>query len=168
MWYKLLFRGWIRSKVVEYHNGDQRIYEVAFLKFTKCQFSLICIKGDASVHEIPVFHTWLFALWPLGVDQTIPRLILTLIQILNVTCPLKLTNVLVRTLKYLKKKNCPWKQKQKRPQKLLIIGQKLFFQYWPGCQNGPKTEIPWYAYFCVNSVHFCDLRWIKLSSAVLE
>ena len=32
-----------------------------------------------------------------------------------------------------------WKN---RPQKLLIIGHQLFFQYWPGCPNCPKTEIP--------------------------
>ena len=31
-----------------------------------------------------------------------------------------------------------WK---KHPQKLLIIGPELFFQYWPSCPNGPKTEI---------------------------
>ena len=28
-----------------------------------------------------------------------------------------------------------------RPQKLLIIGPQLFFMYWPGCPNGPETEI---------------------------
>ena len=27
------------------------------------------------------------------------------------------------------------------PQKLLIIGPQLFFMYWPGCPNGPETEI---------------------------
>ena len=26
-------------------------------------------------------------------------------------------------------------------QKLLIIGPDPFFLYWPGCPNGPKTEI---------------------------
>ena len=31
-----------------------------------------------------------------------------------------------------------WK---KRPQKLLIIS---FFMYWPGCPNGPETEIPYH------------------------
>ena len=45
----------------------------------------------------------------------------------------------------LKKKLTPktWKN---RPQKLLIIGPKLFFcMYWPGpaAQNGPETEIPY-------------------------
>jgi hypothetical protein len=31
-------------------------------------------------------------------------------------------------------------KKKKRPQKLLII----FFMYWPGCSNGPETEIQYY------------------------
>ena len=26
-----------------------------------------------------------------------------------------------------------------RPQKLLINGPYHFFQYWPGCSNGPKA-----------------------------
>ena len=56
--YKLLFCGWIRSKVVEHHNGDKKINEVAFF----------------------------------DVDQTFPSLILTLIQFLNVTYPLKAMN----------------------------------------------------------------------------
>ena len=27
------------------------------------------------------------------------------------------------------------------PQKLLIIALNFFFMYWPGCPNGPETEI---------------------------
>ena len=27
---------------------------------------------------------------------------------------------------------------------LLLIGPELFFQYWPGWPNGPKTEIPYH------------------------
>ena len=38
------------------------------------------------------------------------------------------------------KKNVP-KIMKKHPQKLLIIGPDPFFLYWPGCLNGPKTEI---------------------------
>ena len=34
------------------------------------------------------------------------------------------------------KKNCP--------QKLLIIGPKLFFSVLAGCPNGPKTKIPYH------------------------
>ena len=33
---------------------------------------------------------------------------------------------------------------KKRPQKLLITGPNIFFMYWPGCPNGPKTEIPYH------------------------
>ena len=32
---------------------------------------------------------------------------------------------------------------KKHPQKLLIIGPDPFFQCWPGCPNGTKTEIPY-------------------------
>ena len=32
---------------------------------------------------------------------------------------------------------------RKCPQKLLIIGLKLFFQYWLGCQNDPETKNPY-------------------------
>ena len=33
---------------------------------------------------------------------------------------------------------------ENHPQKLLIIGPDPFFLYWPGCLNGPKTEIPYH------------------------
>ena len=33
---------------------------------------------------------------------------------------------------------------KKCSQKFLIIGAELFFQYWPGCPNDPKTELPYH------------------------
>ena len=39
------------------------------------------------------------------------------------------------------KKNFDPKTWKSHTQKLLIIGPKLFLMYWPGCPNGPKTEI---------------------------
>ena len=42
------------------------------------------------------------------------------------------------------KKILPRKHEKNRPQKLLIIGPQLFFMYWPGCTNGPETEITYH------------------------
>ena len=50
-------------------------------------------------------------------------------------------------------KNCP--------QKLLIIGPQLFFQYWPSCPNGPKTEIPYHQNLDWGSLHFWWEAWEK-------
>ena len=36
------------------------------------------------------------------------------------------------------------KNMKNHPQKLLIISPQLFFMYWPGCPNGPETEIPYH------------------------
>ena len=44
----------------------------------------------------------------------------------------------------LSKKKLTPKTWKKRPQKLLIIGPQLFFMYWPGCPNGPETEMPYH------------------------
>jgi hypothetical protein len=40
-----------------------------------------------------------------------------------------------------KKKILPQKTRKNHPQKMLMIGSKVIFQYWPSCPNSPKTEI---------------------------
>jgi hypothetical protein len=47
----------------------------------------------------------------------------------------------------LKKKKLTLKTWKNHPKKLLIIGPDPFFLYWPGCLNGPKTEIPYHQKF---------------------
>ena len=47
---------------------------------------------------------------------------------------------------------------KKQPSKVAHIGPHFFFQYWPGCPNGPKTEIP-YHQMPLNGV------WTKYSEA---
>ena len=55
------------------------------------------------------------------------------------------------------------------PKKLLIIDlQVVFFQYWPGCPNGPKTEIPYSVDSIKHTVHlashglfFLDIQYPK-------
>ena len=37
---------------------------------------------------------------------------------------------------------CPWKQEKTAPK--VVYNRTIFFQYWPGCPNGPKTEIPYH------------------------
>ena len=50
----------------------------------------------------------------------------------------------MRLLKYLKNKKIFPKTWKNHPKKLLIISPNPFFLYWPGCLNGPKTEIQYH------------------------